>query len=295
MTAGTGYATRTVTASDGLKLHVRLYGDARADRLPVLCLAGLSRNSGDFDVIARDMAGERLVVAPDYRGRGLSDWDPDWRNYSYAVELQDVLAVTTALGLHRAVFLGTSRGGLLTMLMSAARPTLIAGAILNDIGPEIDGRGLARIKSYLGKLPDPTSMDEATALLKSIGSAKFTALGEADWRRQAASMWTMKDGKLVSTFDPALLKTLENVNFDEPLPTLWPQFDGLARIPTLAIRGENSDLLSVETLAAMTARRPDLETYTVPGQGHAPLLTDQPTIGRISTFLKRCDRAAGPH
>lgn len=288
--AGEGaYESRFVTASDGLKLHARLYGPPVAGRLPVLCLPGLSRNSGDFDVVARVLADERQVIALDYRGRGLSAADPDWRNYALSVELDDMLTVATVLGLSHAVFLGTSRGGLLTMLTSAARPSLLAGAILNDIGPAIEGAGLARIKSYLGRLPEPATWDEAVALLKSIGQSRFPALNDADWRGQAGSIWTERDGRLVAAFDPALAKTLESVSFDGPMPTLWPQFDGLAGVPVMVIRGEHSDILSPATVAAMADRRPDLDVLTVPGQGHAPLLTDAPSIGRIRAFVRRCD------
>lgn len=290
--AGEGaYESRFVTASDGLTLHARLYGRPQEGRLPVLCLPGLSRNSGDFDVVARALADERQVVALDYRGRGLSASDPDWRNYALPVELDDVLTVTTVLGLARAVFLGTSRGGLLTMLTTAARPTLLAGAILNDIGPVIEGAGLARIKSYLGRLPEPATWDEAVALLKSIGQSRFPALTDADWRGQAGSIWTERDGRLAAAFDPALAKTLESVSFDAPMPTLWPQFDGLAAVPVMVIRGEHSDILSAATVGAMADRRPDLDVLTVPGQGHAPLLTDSLSIGRIQAFVRRCDAA----
>jgi pimeloyl-ACP methyl ester carboxylesterase len=295
MHAGAGEAafeSLFVTATDGLKLHVRVYGKPVPGRLPLLCLAGLSRNGGDFDVPARSLAGERQVIAPDYRGRGLSEWDEKWENYALPVELNDVLAVTAVLGLERCVFLGTSRGGILTMLMSAVRPNLIGGAILNDIGPVIEGTGLARIKSYLGKLPEPKNLDEAVALLKSIGASRFPGLTDDDWRGQAASIWTEKDGRLTASFDPALTRTLEQVSFDQPMPTLWPQFDGLAAMPVMVIRGEHSDILTAETVEAMAARRPDLDILTVPGQGHAPLLTDAPTIGRIRAFAGRCDAGA---
>lgn len=286
-----GFTSRFVTSSDGLKLHARLYGQPVSGRLPVLCLPGLSRNAGDFDVVARALAAERQVVALDYRGRGLSDRDPNWQNYALPVELNDLLAVTTVLGLERAVFLGTSRGGLLTMLTTAARPTLIAGAILNDIGPVIDGAGLARIKSYLGRLPGPANWDEAVALLKTISQSRFPALTDEDWRRQAGSIWMEREGRLEAAFDPALAKTLEAVNFDQPLPTLWPQFDGLGAVPVMVIRGANSDILSEGTVAAMAARRPDLDILTVPGQGHAPLLNEAPSITRIQAFVWRCDAA----
>lgn len=287
--AGDAHENVTVTAGDGLRLNVRVYGGPVRGRLPLLCLAGLSRNGADFDALARVLCAERQVFAPDYRGRGLSDRDPNWQNYALPVELQDVLAVTTALGLEKAVFVGTSRGGILTMLMTAARPGLIGGAVLNDIGPVIDGTGLARIKSYLGKLPEPANWDEAVALLKSINSARFPALSEDDWRRHAGAIWQESGGRLDVAFDPALAKTLEGLNFDAEMPTLWPQFDGLAGVPTMVIRGEHSDILSEATVAAMTGRRPDLDVLTVAGQGHAPLLMDEASIGRIAAFARRCD------
>ncbi|WP_439575112.1 alpha/beta fold hydrolase [Phreatobacter sp.] len=283
------YQNVAVTAGDGLTLNVRVYGTPVRGRLPLLCLAGLSRNSADFDMLARALSAERQVFAPDYRGRGLSGRDPNWQNYALPVELQDLLAATTALGIEKAVFVGTSRGGILTMLMTAARPGLIGGAVLNDIGPVIDGTGLARIKSYLGKLPEPASWDEAVALLKSINSSRFPALSEDDWRRHAAAIWNERGGRLEVAFDPALAKTLEGLTFDAGMPTLWPQFDGLAEVPTMVIRGENSDILSAGTVSAMTERRPDLDVLTVAGQGHAPLLMDEVSIGRIAAFARRCD------
>lgn len=286
-----GFESRFVAASDGLKLHVRVYGQPQAGRLPLVCLAGLSRNAADFDVLAREVCRTRQVIAPDYRGRGLSGWDADWQRYALPVELEDVLTVTAALGIDRAVFLGTSRGGLLTMAMAAVRPAMLAGAILNDIGPVIEAAGLARIKGYLGKLPEPETMEAAVALLKSIGAAKFPGLSETDWRRQAEGMWTMRDGRLAAAFDPALAKTLEQVDFDAPLPTLWPQFEALGAVPAMVIRGEHSDILSAETVAAMAARHAALEVLEVPGQGHAPLLADAVSIGRVAAFAARCDGA----
>ncbi|MDP3546923.1 MAG: alpha/beta fold hydrolase, partial [Phreatobacter sp.] len=219
--AGEGaFESRFVTAKDGLRLHARLNGHPVAGRVPVVCLPGLSRNSGDFDVIARALAPERQVIAIDYRGRGLSGWDANWQNYALPVELEDLLVVVAELGVARAVLLGTSRGGLLTMLAGMVRPDLLAGAILNDIGPVIENVGLARIRAYLGRLREPATMDEAVALLKAAGAERFPALTDADWRGQAESIWTDRDGVFAPAFDPALAKTLETADLDAPLPTL---------------------------------------------------------------------------
>lgn len=283
--------SRFISAPDGLKLHARVHG-MPTDRLPVLCLPGLSRNTRDFDDVANDLARERLVVALDYRGRGLSGWDPVWENYALPVESQDILAATTALGLSRCILLGTSRGGIHTMILTASRPGLIAGAILNDIGPVIDGRGLARIKSYLGKLPVPVSFETAAELLRAVAGKQFPSATPQDWHKQARAIWRESEGKLALDFDPNLARTLEAIDFDQPLPTLWPQFDGLAGVPVMVIRGEHSDILAPETVQAMSERRADLDLVVVPGQGHAPFLTDQPTIGRIAAFCRRCDSAA---
>src|SRR5476649_2636789 len=154
-----------ISAPDGLRLHARSHGRRSAPALPVVCLPGLARTTSDFDILAQSLAGNpshpRLVVALDYRGRGQSAYDKDASNYSFQVELADVLAVVTALDCLPAIFVGTSRGGILTMLLAAMRPTAIVGVVLNDIGPVIEPKGLMRIKGYVGKLPEPRSFEEA--------------------------------------------------------------------------------------------------------------------------------------
>src|ERR671938_918503 len=158
------------------------------------------------------------------------------------------------------------------MELAAVRPALIRGAVLNDIGPVIEGKGLVRIRGYVGKLPSPASYDEAAGILRKIMSAQFTALTDAEWLAWARATWKEESGRLVLDYDPALARTLEGLDLEAPLPPLWPLFEGLKRVPVLAIRGANSDLLSAETLDAMAKAHPLLETLTVPNQGHAPLL-----------------------
>jgi pimeloyl-ACP methyl ester carboxylesterase len=270
-----GYADLFVSASDGLRLYARDYGSSSSREVPVVCLPGLARTSEDFHELALALStGERArrVLALDYRGRGRSDWDKAWRNYDVRVELEDTLQVLTAAGIEEAVFIGTSRGGLITMGLSAVRPALLRGAVLNDIGPVIDGKGLVRIRGYVGKLPTPRTFEEAADVLRHVMGAQFPAFTRADWIRMARGTWRDSDNQLVPLYDRNLMKTLESIDIEAPLPVLWHLFEGLRSVPVLALRGAHSDLLSPETLDAMRQAHPDLQAIEVPGQGHAPML-----------------------
>jgi pimeloyl-ACP methyl ester carboxylesterase len=290
-----GFTSRFVSAQDGLKLHVRTYGSRIAPGLPVVCLPGLTRNSADFHALATALAGDaerpRHVVAMDYRGRGRSEYDSDADNYSLAVELSDVVAVLTALGIAPAVFVGTSRGGILAMLLAAARPSAIAGGVLNDIGPVIETRGLMRIKSYVGKLPQSKSFKDAAEMLRRLFGAQFPKLSSDDWLDFARRSFIEQDGRLVADYDVKLANTLASLDPARPLPPLWAQFDALARVPVMIIRGANSDVLSAATVAAMRARRGDMEIVEVPDQGHAPLLVEDAIVRRIGAFVAGCETA----
>ena len=290
----TPQSSQFITASDGLKLHVLSWGSRLARSLPVVCLPGLTRTSADFAVLAaaltRDPAQPRFVVALDYRGRGLSGYDDDPQNYNPATELADALAVVTALELGPAVFIGTSRGGILTMLLAAVQPAALAGAVLNDIGPVIEVEGLARIKSYVGNLPEPKDFADAAAILRRLFADQFPRLGDADWAAFARRAFKQENQRLVPTYDVRIAETLANLDLEQPPPALWEQFDALAGVPVMVVRGANSDLLSEATVAAMRARRSDLDLLEVPDQGHAPLLAEPETIARISAFIAHCER-----
>jgi pimeloyl-ACP methyl ester carboxylesterase len=292
------YVNLFVSASDGLRLYARDYGPRAGRALPVVCLPGLARTSADFHELAlalsRDEKRPRRVVALDYRGRGRSGYDGDWKNYDIKVELADVLQVLTAAGVEEAVFVGTSRGGIITMALSAARPALIGGAVLNDIGPVIEGKGLAQIRGYVGKLPAPANEREAVDILKNLMGARFTALSDEAWTSFARATWKEDGGRFVLDYDPALMRTLETVDLEMPLPPLWGLFEGLKRVPVLALRGANSDLLSAETVEAMKAAHPRLDAVTVPDQGHAPLLYGRDIVQRISRFVARLENGAEP-
>ena len=281
-------------APDGLKLHGLAAGPRASPWLPVICLPGIARTSEDFretiEALAFDPERPRRVLALDSRGRGLSARDPNPDNYSVPVELGDVLALLDANTVERAIFIGTSRGGILTMTMSMARPRSIAGAVLNDIGPVIEMAGLLRIKSYVGKLPRPTSYEDAVRIMSPVMAAQFPGFTDADWLRYVRRTFQeAAGGGLELRYDPAISAALAAVDPAVPAPPLWPQFDALPQVPLMVIRGEHSDLLSRATVAEMRARRPDLEVVEVAGQGHAPMLTDGSTLGPIVRFAARCD------
>jgi pimeloyl-ACP methyl ester carboxylesterase len=286
------YSDHYVTARDGLRLHLREYGERTAPGLPVVCLPGLARTAADFDALAVALAGDpqrpRRVLALDYRGRGLSDHDPNPDNYAIPVELDDVLSVLTARAVESAVFVGTSRGGLILMALAALRPGPIAGAVLNDIGPVIEPQGLMRIKGYVGKLPPPRDFADGAEIIRRLFAAQFPRLGDADWLGAARRTWREDGGRLVLTYDPHLTRTLAAIEPDHPLSPMWAQFDALAQTPLMVIRGSNSDLLSAATVEAMRARRQATTVIEIPDQGHAPLLAEADTIARIAAFVAEC-------
>jgi pimeloyl-ACP methyl ester carboxylesterase len=294
-TGSVSYTSHFITAQDGLKLHVRAYGPRTAPRLPVVCLPGLARTSADFHPLATtlttDAENPRHVIAMDYRGRGRSDYDRNPANYNFTVELADIVAVLTALGIGPAVFVGTSRGGILTMLLATVRPTAIAGVVLNDIGPVIEARGLVRIKGYVGKLPQLKSFEEGGDMLRRLFGGHFPKLTPEDWTAFAQRTFEERRGKLVPSYDPRLAKTLQGIDIERPLPPLWKEFDALARVPMLVVRGANSDVLSPATVKAMRERRADIEVVEVADQGHAPLLVEDEIIRRIGAFVASCEAA----
>jgi len=285
--------SRFIAAQDGLRLHALEWGDRRSPPLPVVCLPGLTRTAEDFATLAAALAADRRVLALDYRGRGRSDYDPNPEHYAIAVEAADVVTVLSGLAAAPAVVVGTSRGGLIAMTLAAAKPQLLAGVVLNDIGPVVEIEGMMRIKGYVGRLPQPASYQEGAEMLRRISGNQFPELGAAEWLAAANRGWRMEGGRLVTTYDPALARTLDGVSADKPFPTMWPQFDAMAPLPLLVVHGANSDVLSAATVAAMQARRPDMERLVVPDQGHAPLLAEPATIRPIAAFAARCDALRG--
>src|SRR5262245_27912316 len=281
------------TSRDGLRLYARHYPVPGAQRRPLLCLAGLTRNSRDFHDLAWALATPdsdgRNVYALDYRGRGRSQHDPNWRNYSILIELNDVLDFMIVKGLQHAAVVGTSRGGILAMLMGVIRPASVGAVILNDIGPVIESEGLARIAAYVGRVPLPADWAEATRMVRDINQRQFPAVADSQWAELAHQYFNDDNGLPSPAYDPALAKALAQM---QAIPALWPQFAALAKVPTLVLRGEHSDILSPATLDEMRRRHPRLEAITVSGEGHAPLLKDARSIGAIADFLQRTDAEA---
>lgn len=279
------FRERRITAQDGLSLYVRDYGDALSSAPPVLCLGGISRNARDFEALAPHLAGKRRVVCPDYRGRGRSDYDSDWRNYQPIVYLRDVLDILTALDLHRVVVIGTSMGGLLAMALASARPGALSAVVLNDIGPEIDPAGIARIKKYMGADGGQADWDGAIGFLQGSYQNQFMTSRD-QWLSFAKRIYREETGGgLVYDFDPAILKQLTSAP-SGPM-THWPAFRALSRFPVLAIRGDLSDILSQQTFDRMAEENPDLIRVTLPGVGHVPLLDEAQSVSAIDDFLDR--------
>ena len=284
------------TARDGLRLYARHYAARVPCGLrPVLCLAGLTRNSRDFHDVAAALCQNpktpRDVYTLDIRGRGNSEHDPDWKNYSVLVEVHDVIDFMTMRGLHDSGIIGTSRGGLITMVLAAIQPTRIGAVVLNDIGPVIETDGLIRIAGYVGRVPVPKTWGEAARAVRDLTKRDFPNLNDAEAEAFARQLFNERNGRPAAGYDAKLSKCLSVL--DGPMPQLWPQFEAMKRTPVLVIRGGNSDLLSPKTVDAMHQRHPKLASIEVPGEGHAPLLHDAPTIAAIAQFFAETDAGSG--
>jgi pimeloyl-ACP methyl ester carboxylesterase len=291
-----GFASLFVTACDDLLLHVRIYGSRTTSALPVVCLPGLARTAADFHSLATaltaDPANPRWVVTLDYRGHGQSEYDPDPDNYGLRCDVLDLVAVLRALNIAPAIFVGTSHGGVLALMLARLRANAIAGAILNDIGPVIEPRALLQIKGYVGRLPLPRDFAEGGEVLRKLFAARFPKLTSRDWTALARRTWREHRGVLALDYDVRLARTLK-ANLEHSPPTLWEAFDALAGVPLMVIRGTNSTMLSASTMDEMLARRGELDIVVVPDQGHAPLLEEPKLIQRIAAFVASCDPCDG--
>lgn len=283
------FVERRWTSPDGLSLYARDYAPGPGvTRPPVIAIHGLTRNSADFESIAPLLAQSgRRVLAVDVRGRGLSDRAPDPMTYTPDVYAQDVLALMDQAAISRAVFLGTSMGGLITMAVTAARPKAVVAAILNDIGPEVAAEGLARIASYSGQLVEIETWADAAAYAKRINGVAFPQYSDADWDGFARRIFRQQsDGQIGLNYDPDIAVPIRAAGAKALVPDLWPMFRRLARKrPTLLVRGGNSDLLSAEIADKMKKAAPSMAYVEVPGIGHAPMLDEPEARAAIFAFL----------
>ena len=272
------YEDRYWTSSDGLTLHYRNYpGPEGATKLPVLCMHGLTRNARDFGPLAEALSLTRRVIVTEMRGRGMSDYAPDSDTYNPLVYVQDVEKLLAEQAIDRFAVVGTSMGGLMTMLMAAGQPGRMSAVVMNDIGPEVDASGLSRISGYVGQGRSyPTWVHAARGLAEAHGAA-FPDFDLDQWLEMAKrTMVVSQNGRIAFDYDMAIAEPFSKPGNAAP-PNLWLAFEALAGVPMLLVRGALSDLLSEETVRQMGQRNPAMQTITVPRVGHAPTL-DEPEV-----------------
>jgi pimeloyl-ACP methyl ester carboxylesterase len=271
---------------DGLRLYSRVYPGPKACAPTVLCLHGLTRNSRDFEDLAPHLERRYRVIAPDLRGRGFSARDPQIQNYQPAVYVQDIVALLDRVDAPRAAVIGTSLGGMLAMMLGFGQPGRIAGMVLNDVGPEIDPVGVERIKQYAGRLPPAGSWSVAVAQTRHMFGDAWPDLSEDRWQALARRGFSANAAGIVEVdADPGIGAALRAA--PAAAPDLWPLWQALRGIPTLAIRGARSDILSAAVFARMKRENPGLEQLEVANRGHVPLLDEPECIAALDGFLSR--------
>lgn len=283
--AGAAFEDRYATVSEGLKLHYRDYTGA-ADKSPLLCLHGLTRNSRDWAEFAERHSPERRVIALDFRGRGDSDYDPIPARYNPMTYASDVIQLLGQLGIGEAVFVGTSLGGLVTMAVAVMAPQRIAATILNDVGPDVDPNGIERILTYVGKDVRFRTWDEAADAIAANYGASFDRYTHEDWVKMAKRNCREENGQIRFDYDMAIAEPFKTVG-PTPEVDLWPLFAALGQKPLLVVRGAKSDLLTAATAARMQEVAPAMKLAVVPGVGHAPELNEPEAVAAIDGFLEK--------
>jgi len=277
-------------SADGLTLRYRDYAarsDVTSDRPTILCIPGLTRNARDFEPVVERFAGEWRVICPDLRGRGASDYAKDTATYTPIQYVEDIGLLVDHLALPRVVAVGTSLGGIITVLLAMQRPGLLAGAVLNDIGPKLEAVGLERIRDYVGQGRSyPTWMHAARSLAEQSGTA-YPDYAISDWLRFAKRVMCVgQSGRIVLDYDMKVAEPFQEPGSQESLD-LWPAFHALAGCPSLTIRGELSDILSASTLAELDRQLPDMEVVTIARTGHAPTLEEPVAQDAMARLLAR--------
>ena len=280
---------------DGLQLYARDYPGPDSSCLPsVLCLHGLSRNSADFAGLASVLASDRRVIVPEQRGRGRSDYDSNPANYTPQTYVSDMFGLMDALALDKVVVIGTSMGGLMAFIMASLQPERLAALVINDIGPEIDPAGLARIQRYVGKVEPARDWDEAVERVREINGAAFPDYTRQEWLEFARALYVERDGIPVLAYDPAISKAMAGSSSEATKSDLWPLFSATRHIPTLLIRGELSDILSADCAARMRETHSKLTLVEVPGVGHAPTLVEPAALQAVQSFLEAAPLGPAP-
>lgn len=277
-------------SNDGLRLYARDYPcrDKTAQQpATVLCMHGLTRNSADFSGLANHLSHRYRVLSVDQRGRGRSDYDSVMENYTPLTYVQDMFTLLDRMEIEKVILIGTSMGGLMSFLMSAIQPQRIRAMVINDIGPEIDPQGLARIKSYVGKSAPVTNWKEAVTQCREINSGAFPDFTDEQWQEFARGVYREVDGIPLLAYDPAISRAVDEGGSGAVPPDLWGVFESIAAIPMLLIRGEHSDILARACVDKMRARKPDLSYAEIPQRGHAPTLDEPPSRAAIDLFLRQ--------
>jgi pimeloyl-ACP methyl ester carboxylesterase len=277
------YADVFYQSDDGLRLYARDYPGPGKNAPAVICLPGLTRNSKDFAALAHDLQSSFRVVCPDQRGRGRSARDADAAHYRPDRYALDMITLLDLLGIERVLVIGTSLGGLMAMILMATHPARIRATVLNDVGPEVDPRGLARIASYVGKTAAVHDWDAAAEQTAHTNGVAFPDFRTGDWQAMARDVYVQEGSAPVLDYDPAIATGVSN---GTTAPNLWPLYDQIATKPMLVIRGETSDVLSAETLSEMLRRSPQAIAQLVPRRGHAPSLNEPEARKAIHQFLE---------
>ncbi|MBO6503416.1 MAG: alpha/beta hydrolase [Kordiimonadaceae bacterium] len=280
------YTDEYFTNTDGLKQHYRDYNVAPDGAPLVLCMPGLTRNAKDFGFIADHLKDRCRLICVEQRGRGWSEWDPDPSRYAPNVYVEDMMALLQHLDVAEIITIGTSLGGLMTIMMNALYPGVIKAAVINDIGPEIDPAGIARIKSYVGVGTPPATWEEAVEAVKFANRGVYPKFSDQDWLMVTHLLYEDKDGRPAAQYDPALRKNFDE-NDDQAAPDLWPLFAQMHSIPMVVLRGGISDILSATTLQRMATEHPDLVPVTVPDMGHVPLMREPEVQAAIDGLIDR--------
>ena len=284
----TRYRDRWYQSNDGLKLYARDYPCRALDSVKpvtVLCLHGLTRNSADFAGLAEHLSSHYRVLAADQRGRGRSAYDRTISNYTPLTYVQDMFTLLDHLQVADAILIGTSMGGLMSLVMAAMQPARVRAIVLNDIGPDVDQRGLDRIRSYVGRSRPVADWDEAVAQVRAIAEVAFPDFTDREWQDFARDVYREEDGVPVLAYDPAIAQPMAEADSGAVPADLWQVFDRVSSMPMLVVRGESSDILSRDCVAQMRLRKGDLQVAEIPRRGHAPTLNEPGSRAAIDQFL----------